>query len=462
MKIIFIQPSDAHVDGSLKGGVWHAPPLGIAALASFLRLHQHEPKILDLAVENKDQIEVCEQFKPDYVGFSVTTPLLFEAYKLAKQLKSRFSKLKIIFGGPHPSTNIEEVLNNDFVDFVVFGEGEYTLKELLDSIPFSGIKGLAYKEDGKIKINPHRELIKNLDSLPMPAYDLLNIYKYPDHPLSIRKPNISIITARGCPFSCTYCNKSVFGRTFRKISYKNIVDQMEFLIHKYGIKEFQIVDDVFTLDKKRVKDFCRELLKRKLKIKWMTPNGIRAESLDAETLKLMKKSGCHYLYLGIESGSQKVLDRIKKGITLEQVRHIVKLINKAGIRVGAFFMLGLPDETKIDIRKTIDFAKSLKLDSAKFGIMVPLPGTEIFDEYKNKGFIKNFDYSSYFWHKEPLFETDLISREALFDCYKKAYREFYFRPQYILRKMIKLNSFSDVKNIINGLKVVIRNQQAKK
>jgi len=461
MKIILIQPSDAHVDGSLKGGVWHAPPLGIASLAAFLRHHKHLPKILDLAVEDKDPKEICEKFEPDYAGFSVTTPLLLEAYRQARLLKDSFPGLKIIFGGPHPSTNVEDVLRNDFVDFVVFGEGELTLKELLDSSPLNGIKGLAYKENGKIKINQPRELIKDLDSLPMPAYDLLSIHKYPAHPLSIRKPNISIITARGCPFSCTYCNKSVFGKSFRKINYKNIVDQMELLILRYGIKEFHIADDVFTLDKERVQDFCREVVKRKLNIKWMTPNGIRAEPLDEETLKLMKRSGCHYLYLGIESGSPKILERIKKGIALEQVRQSIFLINKVGIRAGAFFMLGLPDETEADIRKTIDFAKSLKLDSVKFGIMVPLPGTEIFDEYKNKGFIKNFDYSSYFWHKEPVFETDLISKKTLFDCYKRAYREFYFRPRYILRKMLMLGSLSDIRNIVNGLRVVINNQLAK-
>ena len=461
MKIILIQPSDAHVDGSLKGGVWHAPPLGIASLAAFVRLHKHLPIILDLAVEEKDPKEICREFKPDFIGFSVTTPLLFEAYKQARLLKDSFPELKIIFGGPHSSTNVEAVLRNDFVDFVVFGEGEFTLKELLDSLPLSGIKGLAYKENVEIRINQPRELIEDLDLLPMPAYDLLNVNKYPDHPLAIRKPNISIITSRGCPFSCIYCNKSIYGKSFRKINYKNIINQMESLIRRYGVKEFQIVDDVFTLDKGRVHDFCRELLKRKLNIKWMTPNGVRAESLDEETLGLMKRSGCHYLYLGIESGSPKILARIKKGVVLEQIRKSVHLINKAGIQAGAFFMLGLPDETEIDIRKTIDFAKSLKLDSVKFGIMVPLPGTEIFDEYEKKGFIKNFDYSSYFWHKEPVFETDLISSKTLFYYYKRAYSEFYFRPDYILRKMLTLGSISGIRNIINGLRVVINNQLAR-
>jgi len=341
MKIILIQPSDAHVDGSLKGGVWHAPPLGIASLAAFVRLHKHLPIILDLAVEEKDPKEICREFKPDFIGFSVTTPLLFEAYKQARLLKDSFPELKIIFGGPHSSTNVEAVLRNDFVDFVVFGEGEFTLKELLDSLPLSGIKGLAYKENVEIRINQPRELIEDLDLLPMPAYDLLNVNKYPDHPLAIRKPNISIITSRGCPFSCIYCNKSIYGKSFRKINYKNIINQMESLIRRYGVKEFQIVDDVFTLDKGRVHDFCRELLKRKLNIKWMTPNGVRAESLDEETLGLMKRSGCHYLYLGIESGSPKILARIKKGVVLEQIRKSVHLINKAGIQAGAFFYAGV-------------------------------------------------------------------------------------------------------------------------
>lgn len=458
MKILFIQPSDSHVDGSLKGGVWHAPPLGIASLAAFLRERKHISKILDLAIDEKDPKKVCKEFSPDYVGFSVTTPLLLEANILAKELKENFPELNIIFGGPHPSTDIKGVLKQDFVDFVVFGEGELTLAELLESKPLGGIRGLAYKEGGEIRINPPRELIRNLDSLPMPTWDLLNIYKYPDHPLSIRRPNISIITSRGCPFGCTYCSKSVFGRTFRKMSYKKVVDQMEYLINNYGIKEFQIIDDVFTLDKERVNNICKEILKRKLKIKWMTPNGVRVDSLDIDTLKVMKHAGCHYLYLGIESGSSKILDRIKKGITLDQVQKTVKMINKTGIHVGAFFMFDLPDETIEDIRQTIDFAKSLKIDSVKFGILVPLPGTEIFEEFKKKGFIKNFDYSTYFWHKEPVFETDLLSKEIVFKYYKISYREFYLRPQYILRKMLNLRSLSDIRNLLKGLKTIINNQ----
>lgn len=461
MKILFIQPSDSHVDGSLKGGVWHAPPLGIASLAAFLRERKHISKIIDLAIDKKDLTNVCKEFNPDYVGFSVTTPLLSEANILAKKLKETFPDLKIIFGGPHPSTDIEGVLKQDFVDFIVFGEGELTLAELLESKPLSEIKGMAYKEGREIRINPPRELIKDLDSLPIPAYDLLNIYKYPDHPLSISRPNISIITSRGCPFGCTYCNKSVFGRTFRKMSYKKVVDQMEYLINRYGIKEFQIVDDVFTIDKERVKNICKEILRRELKIKWMTPNGVRADSLDLDTLKIMKQAGCHYLYLGIESGSPKILERIKKGITLEEVQKTVRMINKTEIHVGAFFMFDLPDETVEDIQQTIDFAKSLKLDSVKFGIMVPLPGTEIFEEFKRKGFIKNFDYSTYFWHKEPVFETDLLSKEIVFKYYKKSYREFYLRPRYVLRKMLNLRSLSDIWNILKGLKVVVNNQLSK-
>lgn len=462
MRILFIQPSDSHVDGSLKGGVWHAPPLGIASLAAFLRERKHIPKILDLAIDYKNPIKVCQEFNPDFIGFSVTTPLISRANLLAKKLKESFPSSKIIFGGPHPSVDIKEVLKKDFVDFVVFGEGELTLAELLDSKPLSKIKGLAHKENGEIRINPPRELIKDLDSLPIPAYDLLGIYKYPDHPLSIRRPNTSIITSRGCPFGCIYCNKSIFGRVFRKMGYKKVVDMMEHLINNDGIKEFQIVDDTFTLDKERVKDICREILRRRLEIKWMTPNGIRAGSVDFETVKLMKKAGCHYVYIGIESGSPKILNRIKKGITLDDVKETVRLFNKAGIGVGGFFMIGLPDETEQDIQKTIDFAKSLILDSVKFGIMVPLPGTEVFEEFEEKGFIKNFDYSTYFWHREPVFETDLVSKETLFKYYKKAYREFYLRPQYILRKMLNLRSLSDVANNLKGLKIVINNQLSRK
>lgn len=446
------------MDGSLKGGVWHAPPLGIASLAAFARQLGHTPMILDLFVDDSDPIKVCEEFKPEYVAFSVTTPLLCEANNIAKEIKECFPKPKIIFGGSHPSSDINGVLEKNFVDCVVFGEGELTLAELLDNKKPDEIKGLAFKQDGKIKINPPRELIADLDALPMPAYDLLKMDRYPNHPLSIESPSISIMTSRGCPFGCTYCSKVVFGRTFRKMSPARVLELMEYLMKNYGIREFQIIDDVFTFDRQRVKDICNEIIKRKLDIKWMTPNGVRVDSLDMETLKLMKQAGCHYLYLGIESGSPRILARIKKGITLDHVRNTVRMINDAGIRVGAFFMIGLPDETTEDIEQTISFAKSLRLDSVKFGILVPLPGTEVFDEFKQKGFIKNFDYSTYFWHKEPVFETDTLSKDVLFKYYKKAYRDFYFRPAYILSKLLSLRYAGDFNNTLKGVKTVLKNQ----
>ena len=452
MKVLFIQPSGNNADGNLKGGVWKLPPLGIISLASYIIKEGHECNVIDLSIQEEDLN--CRGY--DYVAFSVTTPLLSEAKRLAKNIKENYPNIKIIFGGSHPSLDTS-ILKESFIDFLAIGEGEITLTELLNNRPLKEINGLAYKDKG-IKVNKPRELIKDLDSLPTPAYNLLDICKYPSHPLSTRKPNISIITSRGCPYGCTYCSKSVFGRTFRAKGYKKVVDEMEYLIKRYGIKEFQIVDDTFTLDKERVKDICKEMIKRKLNVKWMTPNGIRAGSVDLETLKLMKKAGCYYLYLGIESGSQRILDEIKKEINVEEVVETVNLINKAKIRVGGFFMMGFPKETEEDIEKTINLSLKLKLDSVKFGILVPFPGSEIFEEYKSKGIIKNFDYSSYFWHKEPVFETEYLSKEKMFEYYKSAYKRFYLRPTYIIKKILSTRSFSDIKNIINGFFVIIKIQ----
>lgn len=461
MKILLISPSDSHVDGSLKGGVWHAPPLGLAYMATILENDDQDVGIYDMSVE-ETSLEDSLKFNPDIVGITCTTPTLKNALITAKKVDEILPESIVLLGGPHPSIFPQELVKNDFVDIVVVGESEITIKELISSIEdekdLKDVNGILYKDNGKIIQTNERELIDDIDKLPFPARHLLKIYKYPNHPLAIKSPGTTILTSRGCPARCIFCNKSVFGRTFRVRSPKNVVDEIDFLVDKYKIKELQIIDDTFTLYKKRTIEICKEILERKIDIKWMTPNGIRAGTVDNETASWMKKSGCHFVFLGVESGNPEILKNIKKDITLAQVRDTVKILNENKIDCGAFFMIGLLGESPNEIIDTINFAKSLDLDAVKFGITVPLPGTELFDVLDKQGFIKNYNFDEYFWHKEPVFETDKLKKDQMFRLYKKAYRAVYLNPKYIFRKISKIRSIEDLKNNLRGLSTVIRNQ----
>jgi radical SAM superfamily enzyme YgiQ (UPF0313 family) len=462
--ILLINPSYAHVDKKLAGGVWHTQPLGLAYIAAVLKREGYEVKILDLDVEKEDPVRVCEELQPSIVGITCTTPTFNLVSKLCEEIKSNFSTTTVV-GGAHPSSVPELVIKDENIDIIIRGEGELTMLELVDNIEnnnknFSKIKGIAFKKNKKIIQTPQRELIKDLDTLPFPARDLLPLEKYPSHIYSLKEPGVSMITSRGCPYNCTFCCKNVFGRTFRGRSAKNVVDEMEEIIEKYKAREILIVDDTFTLSKDRTINICKEIVSREIDIPWFTPNGTRADDLDEETIRWVKKAGCHCLFFGVESGSQKIVDRIKKGIKLEKIEKTVKLCKKYEINVGLFFMIGLPDETERDIKKTIKFAKKLEPDIVKFGVTVPLPNTELFEEWDRKGFIRDYNFKNYFWHSQPVFETEYLSAEQIINFYKQAYREFYLDPKYILRQFYKIRSLTQLKKRTYGFMGVIRNQFA--
>ncbi len=336
----------------------------------------------------KEILKKIEQYEPDVVGISVTTITFDSAMKLASVCKKYRTDIKVIMGGHHPTIDPDGVLQNENVDFVIRGEGEETIKKLMQSIAnnnngFDLIDGLSYRDNGKIKHNRPRALIKNLDILPLPARDLLVDHdKYPN----LFKIGVMGIS-RGCPWRCGFCSSSaVWGRSVRFRTIPNIIQEIKKLTIEYGAEKIYFYDDTFTLRRDRVIELCQSFLHENVKFKWICMS--RADCLDDELLKLMKDAGCQAIVIGVESGSQRILDFIRKEENLSKVYETARLMKKHGIWLSAFFMLGLPTETREDMMKTYNLMKELEPNEIYLSTYKPNPGTELHDYIvKNKGIL---------------------------------------------------------------------------
>src|SRR3989344_6087684 len=316
MKIVLINPgmSAEKQAGSLKGVANMILPLGIGVLASVLEKNKFDVKIIDCVPENLSLEELKERIdreKPDLIGITATILSYDAALETGKKLKN----------------------DKDF----------------------SKINGLVYRENGEIKINKRRELIKNLDELPFTALHLYpDLKKYTPMPGGYKQlPFAHMITSRGCPYRCVYCDRSVFGNRFRSQSPERVIKEIEFLVEKYGVKEIKFYDDTFTMDMERVSKICDLIIEKGIKITWSCST--RVDRVNKELLMKMKKAGCWQIDYGLESGDQRMLNIMKKGITLEQSRNAAKWTKEPGIRLRAFIILGMPGETNESIRNTIDF-----------------------------------------------------------------------------------------------------------
>jgi radical SAM superfamily enzyme YgiQ (UPF0313 family) len=435
------------------------PPLGLAYIAAMLRKGGFEDiNVIDMNAENLNVQQTFERIRancPDMIGITASTPTINQVNELVNKIKEENSTLHIILGGAHPTSLPLEVMANKNVDFVAIGESEWIMLELCNTFltdrPLKDIKGLVWRSlDGKVNINEPMSQIEDLDSLPFPAIDLLPLDKYKSA-YSKHEKFANILTSRGCPGRCIYCNKKIFGFDVRMRSAENMVKEIEFLHQTYGYKEFHIVDDLFTQDRQRVVDFCNLIIDKKLDICWKLGNGVRVGSVDLELLKLMKKAGLYSLSFGIESGNQAVLNRMKKGQTLDMCRKAVNAANDAGLFVVGFFMFGNIGEDEQTMRDTIEFAKSLPLDVAQFSILVPFPGTEVRAIIEKEGKILELDYTKYDnIDGKMLFQHGSLTPELVERMHKQAYKEFYGRPSFILRRLLRTRSWLELKNQIKG------------
>jgi len=450
MKVLLINPSQYSVYGGMYSPDY--PPLGLGYIGAVLENANHKVKIIDIdadRITKEKLINILKSFNPSIVGITATTPTFNNAKIIAKVVKKSIG-VPVILGGIHATIAPKNCISSKYIDFVVRGEGENTIVELIDELEknknnFSKIDGLVFKKNKKIIYNKPRELIKNLDLIPFPARHLFNHQKY-TYPDALYHPATPIITSRGCPGLCTYCcTKLIFSRLPRFRSAKNVVDEIEFLVEKYRVKEIHIWDDNFTLAKKRVFEIYDEIKRRHLDLAFAFPNGMRVDQVNYQILKTLKKMGTHTIAFGVESGNQRILNRIKKGITLAQIKKAFRLAKSLKIDTWAFFMMGLPSETNQTINDTIDFAKKIDPDVAKFHILTPFPGTEVFEEFFKNGFIIETNHSKYGIHTPPVHRLQNVNETSLVLLQKKAYMKFYFNSKKIIKQILRLKSWTRFK-----------------
>lgn len=452
----------------------HLPPFGLACIAAYIRENSFSTNILDGSAENLSYDEIFKYIKkhqPRVIGFSAMTPQFFRAADISRKIKKLFPNILMIIGGHHASILPESALNeNPCFDILVHGEGENTALEILkifkekgwekesflkDSHTLKTIDGIAFREKKQnVIINKSRKHIKDLDTLPLPAWDLLPLDKYIPLPNQyLCKPVIHMVAIRGCPFDCNFCsNNAVFGRKIRAKSPFKLVEDILHVKEKYGIKEISFWDDTMTINRKWMEGFCNRLIEKKACVTWTCYS--RVDTVDFNLLKLMKKAGCWNIFYGFESGNQELLNEIGKGITLEQIKNVNKWTKDAGIEVRASFMIALPGETPEAAKKTIDFAIELEPDYAQFCITTPYPGTKLYETAKKKGKLLN-DFSKYNIWEVVYIPEGYKNEQEIMAIEKLAMRKFYFRPKFILNKLKRIRSLEDIRRYFNGFKMAL-------
>jgi anaerobic magnesium-protoporphyrin IX monomethyl ester cyclase len=435
------------------------PPLGLAYVASALRRAGHtDVRILDANVSKNTESDikrVLSEYSPDIAGVSLTTPLLKAALQTARLIKSFRQDIKIIFGGVHPTLFPKEMAQQECVDYVVFGEGEITTCELADCLQKDkepiGTLGVAFMSGSRVVLNAPRPLIANLDTLPYPAYDLLPFSKYHD-PLASHAPCTTMISSRGCPHSCIFCDTGVvLGKKYRANSAPRVFEEMMTLSRKFGIKEILFKESEFTLDQERVSELCRLLIREKAKIAWSC-NG-HVGRMKFSMLEEMRRAGCRVIQYGVESGDQKILDLLKKGTTTSEIIDTFQMTRKAGIKTVANLLIGNPGETRESISRTIDMTKRIRADFANIQVLSPFPGTELYQlAVQNGWFLDGLDFDGLRSDTFVMNATALTTDE-LRGLFKKMYRSFYLRPGYILSRFLTLNRHEWKMNFLGLLKM---------
>lgn len=447
-------------DSTFKHIEGYTIPFGILSLAAVIQrdLPETNVTVVDGRAENLTPDKLLDRIldtKPELVGISSFTYCINDTLLLSRWIKETNPDIKIILGGVHVTQLPDEIIKDPNVDYIIRGEGEYSLRDLIADHNFDEIKGLVYKDkNNQIKMHPDFGIVDVLDELPTIAYDMVDMNKYyPTAGQCHRFPASAMITSRGCPGRCIYCSSSVSGKRVRYRSAKNIFNEIEFLINKYGIKEIIFMDDVFTSDKDRLLEFCQLIQDKKMDIVWDCSS--RVQHVNEEVLPIMKKVGCSQLSFGVETGDANVLKSIKKGQTLDHVRKKVALSKKAGIETRSSFVLGFPADTIESMQRTIDFAIELDPHLVSFYIATPFPGTEMYDWAVRNNKLLSTNWSLYD-QQHHIMNIPGATAEEIDIMYKRAYQSFYHRPKFILRRFMMLRSFYDVRNAFKAAKMTIR------
>ncbi|HLC65829.1 MAG TPA: radical SAM protein [Candidatus Nanoarchaeia archaeon] len=467
MRVLLIYPcyDQERQFGKFKELARNCMPLGLATIGAVLRNEGHEVSAIDTSVSYKTEKELAAEVKfrnPEVIGISVITQLIDAAHDKVRICREACPNAKIIVGGPHLTHYpLDAFKHFPGIDYAVYGEGEYTMKELVGAIEkkndIKTVKGVIYQENGEVKQTPMRPEIQDLDELPFPQRDLFEVVKYrPSMTRFKQLPSTSLYTSRGCPYRCAFCNQT-FSKKIRIQSAKRTYEEMLECYSKWGIRDFEFFDDSMGNHKKKLYELCDLLKQSKVKFTWSCQ--IRTNQVSDEIIKMMKDAGCWNIRFGIESGVQRILDYITKDQTNEQTEMAVRLCDKYGIIAYGGFIIGLPTETKEETQETIDFAKKIPLDHANFAIFEPRPGTRLFELAKEEGFqVDDLAYSS-IWAgisgNLPVYAPKGREPKELAEAQKRAFREFYLRPSLFLRHIRKIRTWQDLKTSVQGLKVLV-------
>ena len=429
------------------------PPTDLMYLASIAESCGFEAIIRDYSQGGNFEADLKE-FQPNYLVANIATPT-FKSDMMAVQHAKEIlpSICTIVKGAPFLTYNTNTIYENPFIDYVIMGEAELTLKDILDGVPDNEILGICYRENFQPVKNDKRPFIDNLDILPFPARHLVDnsIYKRPDN----GKVQAVVKVARGCPFHCFFCLATpVSGAKVRTRSPENIVAELKECVEKYNIKNFLFWSDIFNFNREWTLELCQKIIESGLKITWSS--NTRADTMDDEMAKMMYKSGCRLVSIGVESGSQKMLDNIGKKITLDDIRNTVKILKKNKIKIYNYFVIGLPWETEETVEETIKFAIELNSNFISFYTATPLPGTKYFAyAMMNKLVEGNLDFRSAYY--EPVVRSEHLSKERIFELHKQAVKRFYLRPKFILKTLLSLRSFAEVKNyFVAGINLLLK------
>lgn len=440
MKVLFVNPPQTASKYKFMGVI--APPLGIAYMAGVLQENNIDVEILDASAEDMDFKDVEKELlkrKPDLVALTALTPTIGRALETAQVVKETLPDSIVVMGGYHPTFNFIETLEDENVDIVIRGEGEYIMLNLVQALEnqssLHDVKGIVFedKNSKEIVVNPEAPLIQDLDELPFPALNLLPMKKY--RLLDMDTHMTTMITTRGCPMQCSFCSSAAMhGKKIRERSIENIVDEIEYLKTNYDIDTIAFMDDTFTLKKRKVMAICDEILKRNIEIMWGCTS--RVDTLDEKLLKKMKEAGCITIFIGVESADQQQLDNMCKNTTIAKIENAFKIAHKLKIRTIASVALGMPGDTKEIMNKTVKFVHKLKPNYAIYSLATPYPGTKFYKEAFEKNLIKIKDWSKYTLIT-PILETIDCSLNDMRKIQAKAFMKFYLRPHYIIRQFLQ-------------------------
>lgn len=420
-----------------RGYYYFLPSAGLAYLAAVLERAGAGVRIIDSQVE-ADHIPklLAAARRHRMAGLSVNIGNIRWAIKISRLLRRFEPQVKIVMGGPYASA-IHSRLIPEHADIVVHGEGESVIVDIARDVDPAAIQGVSYWDGERIRATVARDPIDGLDEVPWPAWHHTRpaAYNFP----AKAWPVAPVITSRGCPHRCINCTHIVHGYKLRARSPESVVDEMEYMVRRFRLREIQIWDDNFTFSSSRAKEICERIIRKNLNVALSVPNGIRADGGDEEMFRLMKRAGFYLVSIGVESGVQEIVDKLGKKLNLAKVRPTVERLNRSGLHVNLFFMLGLPWDTRATMRETIDFAKSLPVHMAHFHVTMPFPGTELFDLVERDGrFLQRPEvFFPTYQGIQPVYEIyDLTARDVR-EMAKRAYIEFYMRPAQVYRFLTK-------------------------